>query len=572
MVGSSAHESSCVVRLAHAATPALDLVGDFGPVVSGHYAPRRVRERTGVIGVADAGVELLWGMRLTRKFIAALVIGVAIVTLVQGYLDYQREREVFDRQMQGEADALGRALGLGLADVWHRDGEAAAREFLIDANNANKSGRLRVRWVWLDAKGHDAPLEPRDQLEPMKQDGVVVIRDRARRRLVTYIPVKVPEPRDGGLEIQQSLEPFDAYVRDSLRNQIVGSAAALLIAAALALALGVVFIGRPISKLAGKARRVGTGDLSDPLTLRQRDELGELANEINLMCERLAEEQDARARATEQLRHADRLTTVGKLASGLAHELGTPLNVVSGRARLIADREVEGNDVTDSARIVAEQADRMTALIRQLLDFARPRAPRPAPLNITTVASRVCQLIATIARKANVTLIPPAPDESLRLEADDCQLTQVLTNLVVNAIQSIGDDGTVTIVTHTVEQVAPPYVGGATQTWMAIEVRDTGAGMDDATRERIFEPFFTTKQVGEGTGLGLSVSWGIVREHGGWIDVQSSLNAGSTFTVFLPMTRRIGRTTGERSALAGDRSPDRGADRGADQGTDRGAA
>jgi two-component system NtrC family sensor kinase len=305
----------------------------------------------------------------------------------------------------------------------------------------------------------------------------------------------------------------------------------------VALAVGVVFIGRPINKLAGKARRVGTGDLTGPLDLKQRDELGELANEINLMCERLAEEQGARARATEQLRHADRLTTVGKLASGLAHELGTPLNVVSGRARLIAQREVEGTDAIDSARIVMEQAERMTALIRQLLDFARPRAPQAAPLNVTTLAARVCELVATIARKGNVKLVPPVYDDRLRLEADDGQLTQVLTNLLVNAIQAMPEaGGEVAIVARTVDQVPPPYVGGSLQAWMAIEVRDTGAGMDDATRERIFEPFFTTKQIGEGTGLGLSVSWGIVREHGGWIDVQSTLNQGTTVTVYLPMS------------------------------------
>jgi two-component system, NtrC family, sensor kinase len=554
MMGSPRNERRCAVVSAHAATTALDLAGEFGPVPKGHYAPRRVRERPGVIGVADAGVELLWGMRLTRKFIAALVIGVALVALVQVYLDYQRDREVFDRQMQGEADALGRALANGVAGVWTRDGEAAARDFLRIATP--KGERTQVKFVWADVRGRftPAPKVPRDVLDPMMQKGEpLTVSDHQAGFLWTYIPIQLPDDRLGALELKQSYEGFDAYVSQSLRNQIIGSAAAVAIAAILALGLGVVFIGRPISKLANKARRVGTGDLSAPLQLRQRDELGELANEINLMCERLAEEQGARARATEQLRHADRLTTVGKLASGLAHELGTPLNVVSGRARLIADREVEGGDVVDSARIVAEQADRMTALIRQLLDFARPRAPRPAPLNITTLASRVCQLVATIARKANVKLIPPAPDESLRLEADDGQLTQVLTNLVVNAIQSIVDDGAVEIATRTVDQVPPPYVGGTVQTWMAIEVRDTGAGMDDATRERIFEPFFTTKQVGEGTGLGLSVSWGIVREHGGWIDVQSALNKGSTFTVYLPMTRPATRTTGERSALIAER-------------------
>jgi two-component system NtrC family sensor kinase len=463
-------------------------------------------------------------MRLTRKFIAALVIGVALVALVQGYLDYQRDRDTFDRQLHAEAAALGRALGRGVADVWQRDGEPAARQFLYSA--ASKSGRLQARWVWLDAKGPDAPRAPREQVEPIREDQVVSTRDDRRRLLLTYIRVDVPEARVGGVEITQSLEQLDAYVKSSLRLQIVGSVSAVVIAALLALGLGVVFIGRPISRLAAKARRVGTGDLSGPLVLRQRDELGELAKEINLMCERLAS-------AMDQLRHADRLTTVGKLASGLAHELGTPLNVVRGRAKLIVDGEVEGPEIADSARIVVEQAERMTALIRQLLDFARPRQLQKASVDVNALARRVCELVATIARKAEVTLVPPG-DGTLTVEADDGQLAQVLTNLIVNGLQATPGGGTVTIRAQSVEHQPPPYVGGEHTSWIAIEVVDTGSGIDAAARARIFEPFYTTKDIGEGTGLGLSVSWGIIREHGGWIDVTSTPGNGATFTVYLP--------------------------------------
>jgi two-component system, NtrC family, sensor kinase len=279
---------------------------------------------------------------------------------------------------------------------------------------------------------------------------------------------------------------------------------------------------------------VGTGDLTGPLQLGQRDELGQLATEINLMCERLAAERSARESATEQLRHADRLTTVGKLASGLAHELGTPLNVVQGRARLISDREVEGDEIGTSARIVLEQAERMTALIRQLLDFARPRPLHKARLNATALVARVCELVGTIARKARVTLQQPPIDDSLRVEADEGQLHQVVTNLVINAIHAMPDGGPVELTVRAVEQAPPAHVDSTSTRWIVIDVRDHGVGMTDETRSRIFEPFFTTKEAGEGTGLGLSVSWGIVREHGGWIDVESAPGAGSTFHVFLP--------------------------------------
>jgi signal transduction histidine kinase len=477
-------------------------------------------------------------MRLTRKFIAALVIGVALVAMIQAFFDYRRERAVFDNQMRAEATALGRALARGVAEVWDRDGEAAARQFLLTASS--KSEHIRARWVWLDEETRDRPSAGTDLLAPMEEGQVVVYKDASENALLTYIPVRVPvterdgDLRQGGLEIAQPMTELDRFTADSLRNGIIASVAAVAIAGLLALVLGFLFIGRPVSRLAEKARRVGTGDLTGPLRLAQRDELGQLATEINLMCERLAAERSARESATEQLRHADRLTTVGKLASGLAHELGTPLNVVQGRARLISDREVEGEEVGASARIVLEQAERMTALIRQLLDFARPRPLHKAPLNATALVARVCELVATIARKARVTLQPPAIDDSLRVEADEGQLHQVVTNLVINAIHAMPEGGAVELTVRTQEQAPPAHVDSVNKRWIVISIRDHGTGMTEDTRNRIFEPFFTTKAAGEGTGLGLSVSWGIVREHGGWIDVQSEPGMGSTFDVFLP--------------------------------------
>jgi len=153
---------------------------------------------------------------------------------------------------------------------------------------------------------------------------------------------------------------------------------------------------------------------------------------------------------------------------------------------------------------------------------------------VPALVDRVCELVATIARKQNVKLQPMSHDESLRVEADEGQLHQVLTNLIINAIHAMPDGGTVEIVTRIADATPPPHVETPVTRWVAIEVRDQGTGMDAETRARIFEPFFTTKQVGEGTGLGLSVSWGIVREHGGWIDVTSEPGRGSTFTVWLP--------------------------------------
>jgi signal transduction histidine kinase len=482
-------------------------------------------------------------VKLTRKFIAALVLGVVVVLGVAAAVNYQRERDLFDSHLTQDAVTLGSAIARGFTVVWDRDGERAAYDFLGDVN-ASKASRVRVRWVWLDEPdatrgAPHVPDVPNAELDAPARGEITTVHQRSETSsfAYTYVPVDVPGKRNGALELRQPLDEEIGYVRDSLRNAIIGAIALAGLCTMLALVLGVTFIGTPVKRLVDKARRVGTGDLEGPLSLRQQDELGELAREINLMCERLATAQTARAEAMDQLRHADRLTTVGKLASGMAHELGTPLNVVAGRARLIAGGEVEGDEAKASAKVVLDQADRMTRLIRQLLDFARPRAPKKEPTDLRALAARVASLLGPIAQKAGVTVEVQAEGDEAVCEVDEGQLTQVATNLILNAIQATPSGGRVDVSVARATETAPadlaPRAAGP-RSYLRVDVADTGAGMDAATRARVFEPFFTTKPVGDGTGLGLSVSWGIVREHLGWISVDSEVGRGSRFSVHLP--------------------------------------
>ena len=164
----------------------------------------------------------------------------------------------------------------------------------------------------------------------------------------------------------------------------------LLISGLLAVFLGVRLVGRPLEQLIAKARRIGDGDLEGPVHLSSRDELAELAEDLNTMCAKLTESQKrlrqetaARITALEQLRHADRLKTVGRLASGIAHELGTPLNVVAGRAGLIGSGKLDEEQIVQSAAAIKLEADKMTMIIRQLLDL-----PGPAPAKLPSICGR----------------------------------------------------------------------------------------------------------------------------------------------------------------------------------------
>jgi len=202
---------------------------------------------------------------------------------------------------------------------------------------------------------------------------------------------------------------------------------------------------------------------------------------------------------------------------------------------MIVRRTLSEAETMDSARIIVEQAERIDRIIRQLLDFARRRSPQKSAQPLRPLVVRSLELLAPMAAKKGIKLeLAPTPDSPVEAEVDSGQIEQVLTNCIVNGIQAIAGGGTITLSLGRRQARPPPDHAGHEGTYTFVDVVDQGRGVPPEAMKHLFEPFFTTKSVGEGTGLGLPVSYGIVREHGGWIGVESELGHGSRFTIYLP--------------------------------------
>jgi signal transduction histidine kinase/HAMP domain-containing protein len=233
---------------------------------------------------------------------------------------------------------------------------------------------------------------------------------------------------------------------------------------------------------------------------------------------------------TAQLRHAEKLATIGQLAAGLAHEIGTPLNVISGRAEFVLKKLPEGDDLRRHLTRIVAQIDRISGIVSQMLVFARKRPPRKARLEVAELVDTVVDLVAHPLDRAGIALETDIPKD-LWLDADPDQVQQVVINILINGIQAMGSGGTFRVRATT---LCLPSRGYAT--YVGLSVADTGPGMPPDVRDHIFDPFFTTKEPGKGTGMGLPVAQGIVSAHGGWIEVESAPGAGSCFTVYLPQS------------------------------------
>ena len=248
----------------------------------------------------------------------------------------------------------------------------------------------------------------------------------------------------------------------------------------------------------------------------------------------------------DDLRQAQRIESVGRLAGGVAHDFNNLLTVILGQAELLAAELPAAGSQADGIRQIRAAAESGSALTRQLLGFARKQMVAPRVIDINALVQRVPPLVGrllggSIALDIQLTDTPP------RVRVDPAQFDQVLVNLVVNARDAMPNGGRLAIRTREIVPEVPPRpeYGSITPGPLAeICVHDTGIGMPEDVRDRAFEPFFTTKAIGEGTGLGLATSYGIVSQAGGTITIESAVGQGTTVRVLLPVTQSVTPGTG----------------------------
>jgi signal transduction histidine kinase len=480
---------------------------------------------------------------LTTSAVVALTLG------VYGIIGLRSQRSELETQLEDRAREIAAAVRLSVESAPPADFGAAVPELTRNLGDAFLPFVVEA----IDVSGlppSGAPPAASNQIERLRRmvalrSAILEVTEVAGRPTFVYVePVRVGGRIAGAIEVRRDIEHLDEVMAEaSLRTFASMAVLIALVVAAISFTTRRA-VSRPIGKLIAGIDDVAKGDLSHVLLAEREDEVGALAVRFNDMTQSLRDARAETVRGVEErlaleahLRDTAQLATIGQLAAEIAHEVGTPLNVVTGRARAMLKKADDADAVRKNAGIIAEQAGRITRIIQRLLDVARRKVGTGdrAAVKINELALDTLELLEYQLASARIEARTRLDPELGEIAGHRDQLQQVLLNLYMNAIEAMPAGGRLEVRTSRIARRRPGLEVDPERRYAVLEVADSGVGIDPADREKIFEAFYTSKAQTGGTGLGLSVAHGIVKDHDGWIEIiDNAAGRGSVFRVFLP--------------------------------------
>ncbi len=470
------------------------------------------------------------GTRLT------LVLLLCVLPVLAAYTYWSVEQSnVYINELKQSARAASSGVAPSVdeevvAQEWNKVGDAFRK---MDAEGTRSAILRKDGTLWYALPDFPAELADaaRAQLLAHRNSAEIGPTAGVKNWFCELVPLKGPAGDVIGylLEVQD----WTKIARDSRAQTLASLVVAIVLMGVVAIVIPLSvrrYVSRPLDDLSAKVKKFSLDD-SDRSGGSELELLGEeflkLDQQLNRARSDLGERHRRELELERGLQRADRLATIGTLAAGLAHEIGTPMGVIRVRAEALQQDETISADGRVKLGVIVRQIDRIARIVRMLLDYARKSESHKTICDLRTIAERALALLEPEAAHRNVKTVVQLGETPLLVNCDADQIEQVFVNMIMNALDAMQRGGGTLRVTADTE-----HNRQGSRAMLAFE--DTGAGVAPEHEDRVFAPFFTTKEPGKGTGMGLAVSQSIVREHDGEITFSSG-PSGSRFVVAIPM-------------------------------------
>lgn len=492
-------------------------------------------------------------MKLGTKLTLYLSLTIILVLSGYGYFHVISRRDILIRKMKVEVTGIAQTLKISLEKISPLREKEYVQDLINSIEKYEKTLGVIVYHPHKDFLVRSQSLEER--IEPfLELINRSIKEDNPQEEFGGYkktsifsyaFPLKDKRGKNiGGVAILQQMTFVEEEIRKAKWTIFI--TILVLIGGTVVLVFFITrkWITLPISQLMDGIKQMAKGQLNTRIDMKKGDEISELAQAFNQMAvdlrnaqEKMIQEAETKLELERSLRHSEKLATIGQLASGLAHEIGTPLSVISGRAELMKRRLEDKEETEKNLNVILLQTGRITKIIQQLLGFVRKKKPEQNPLKIGTLLETTLDFIDHQIQRQKVKIVKDIKENLPLMMGDPELLQQVFLNLILNALQAMPEGGTLRL-SASPKWIPKEGLEDGQRQYVEVCVEDTGVGMEKEVMENIFHPFFTTKE--KGTGLGLTVSQGIVQDHEGWIEAESEIGKGSVFKVYLPASQRVG--------------------------------